>query len=224
MERGHEGTKTRRHEGKRRAFVPLIPLIPLILTVSGCITTPPEKANSHPVTDIDPKQATGDYWLDKPAVTQIDDADFYKLWNACREELHSRFFIIDREDYRDGMLTTLPLVSKQALELWRRDAVTVEAISESTLATIRRTVRFQLTKREDGSFTATPRVLVERWSSTERRLTAIYEVHSAYSGPRPIADVQTDRGVVGPADYWYATARDEDLERDLATAIKQRLR
>jgi hypothetical protein len=195
----------------------------LFLFATGCITTPPEKANGRPVTDIDPKQATPDYWLSKPAVVSIDNADFYKLWSACREELHSRFFIIDREDYRLGLLTTQPLVTKGAFEVWRRDAVTVPDIAQSSLGTMRRTVRFEVIKHEDGTYTAAPRVLVERYSSAERRLTAIYEVHSAYSGPRPAGDIQTDRGATTPSDYWYATGRDEALEKDLATAIAQRL-
>src|SRR5207245_5438405 len=82
----------------------------------------------------------------------------YRDWSSdvCSSDL-------DREDYREGLLTTLPLVSKQSFEIWRRDVVTVPAIAQSTLATFRRTVRFQFSKREDGGYIAAPR-------SEERRV------------------------------------------------------
>jgi hypothetical protein len=190
---------------------------------SGCIVAPANPAIKERVTNVDPKLATPDYWMDKPAVTRVSDADFYKLWNACRDEVFARFFIIDREEYRDGLLTTVPLITKQFFEVWRRDAVTVKDISDASVGTIRRTVRFQLTRKEDGTYVAEPKVLVERFSSAERRLTAIHEFHSAFSGPRPFGDVETDAGVRLPTDYWYALGRDEPLEKDLVAAIERRL-
>jgi len=220
----HEGTKAKSRSD--RVFVPFVPsclraFVPLLL-LSGCITTPPQKANSRPVTDVDPKLATPEYWLDRPAVASIANPDFYKLWGACRDEVHDRFFIVDREAFRDGVLTTMPLVSKQFFELWRTDAVTVPDIADSSLATIRRTVRFQVKKQPDGGFVAEPRVLVERYASAEHRLTAIVEYHSAFSGPRMFAFNEGDQPNL-PTDYWYTLGRDEALEKDLASAIERRL-
>lgn len=153
----------------------------LLTGAAGCLSG--ARSDAPPVTNIDPQQATPDFWLAKPAVADISDADFYRLWNACRAEAHDRFFLIDRENYREGLLTTQPLISKQAIEFWRRDVVTPSDIANSTLATYRRTVRFELTRQADGTFTAHPKVLVERFASAERRLTAIYEYHTAFSGP-----------------------------------------
>jgi len=194
----------------------------LILWGAGWGTSSPPAAHT-PVTQVDPILATPDYWLDKPAVVQVEAADFYQLWNICRSVAHDRFFQIDREDYREGLLTTQPLVSKQWWELWRRDVVTVHGIEESTLATIRRTIRFQLTEEPGGRFRVEPKVLVERFASAERRLTAITEYHAAFSGPRPFGSAETDQGLAYPLDYWYAIGRDNDLEKDLAAAIERRL-
>lgn len=232
MRARHQGTEARRHEGKGKgrsmSLFPFVPsclraIVPFLLCLPGCITTAPQQANSRPVTDIDPRRATPEYWLAQPAVAQVAGADFYKLWNACRAEVHDRFFVIDREAYRQGVLTTEPLVSKQFFEPWRRDAVTIPDIANSTLGTIRRSVRFQLSRRPDGGFIAEPRVLIERYSSAERRLTAMNEYHTAFSGPRPFGDAQTDEGIHLPSDYWYTLGRDAALEKDLVKAIGRRL-
>jgi hypothetical protein len=195
----------------------------LCLITSGCILSTPDPAIPR-VTNIDPKLATPDYWLSQPAVAHVDADDFYKLWRTCRSVAHDRFFIIDREEYREGLLTTRPLVSKQYWEVWRRDVVTVHGIEASTLATIRRTILFRITQQPDGTYTVEPKVLVERFTSSERRLTAITEYHTAFSGPRPFGTAENDEGLVLPTDYWYATGRDNALERDLAAAIQRQLR
>jgi hypothetical protein len=193
-----------------------------LLILSGCHASHPP--TTQKATAIDPIQATPGYWLSQPAVAKIPATDFYKLWYACRTEAHDRLFLIDREDFREGLLTTQPMVSKQFTELWRTDSVTIPGIAESTLATVRRTVRFQLTKDQNGGYIAVPKVLVERFVSSERRLTAIDEYHQAFTGPRPTDDVYVDPGSKLPTDYWYAIGRDTALERDLADAIRRRLR
>ena len=192
----------------------------------GC-GSDPRPATTRPVTAVDAKQATPDYWWTRPGVTAVRGPGFRPLWDACRAELHGRFFAVDREDYRDGLMTTEPMVSKQVFEPWRTDAVTYDDVIESSLATVRRTVRFEVSARPDGSFVAVPKVLVERYASAERRLTAITQYHQAFSGPRAFADQADESGDAtvkdAVADYWYALRRDADLERDLAASIARRL-
>ena len=195
----------------------------LLLATPGCILRNPDPATPR-VTNIDPKLATPDYWMDQPAVVHVDADDFDTLWKICRSVVHDRFFVIDREEFRLGLMTTRPLVSKQYWEVWRRDEVTIHDIEASTLATIRRTVHFQITRQPDGNFTVEPKVLVERYASAERRLTAITEYHTAFSSVRAYGSAENDQGIVLPTDYWYATGRDNALERDLAAAIQRRLR
>jgi hypothetical protein len=194
-----------------------------LLLLPGCITHPANPAATQPVTHVDPKQATAGYWLSRPTVARISGTDFYQMWDACKAEVHSRFFQVDRQDYREGTLSTLPMVSKQFFEVWRRDAVTPETVAASSLATIRRSVWFQFQRQPDGSYIAEPKVLIERYASTERRLTAIYEYHAAFSGNRVTGNMQTESGQPVPGSYWYSIGRDAALESNLAAAVQVRL-
>jgi hypothetical protein len=195
----------------------LLPLVP------SCTSTP-RQPTTRLATDIDQKQALPDYWLDRPAVASASDADFFKLWNACQTEVRLRLFLIERQDYRNGILTTQPLISQQFFEFWRHDVVNAEALASSSLSTLRRTVRVQVIRQPDGTFIAQPKVLVERYTDAERRLTAITEYHSAFTSPRPTEDTDVGAPAELPPEYWYVIGRDEALERDLAKSIQHRLR
>ena len=70
--------------------------------------------------------------------------------------------MLDRQDFRAGVITTKPLVSKQFWELWRNDVVTLSDMANSSLATHRRTLRFDIDRKDAGGYVATPRVVVER--------------------------------------------------------------
>ena len=73
-----------------------------------------------------------------------------------------------------------------------------------------------------------PKVLVERYASAERRLTAINQYITAFSGRRAYADTADQSGDAtaqdAVADYWYPLHRDGALERDLADSVRRRLR
>lgn len=203
----------------RWTFV-LLFYVPFLLLATGCAASHPAATS---VTPADPKLATPDYWWNQPAAVHVANADFYKLWNACKGELYVRLFIVDREQFRDGLLTSEPLVSKQFFEFWRTDAVNVHDVAESSLASIRRTVRFEVTKQSDGSYDLVPKVLVERYQSTERRLTAFIQFHDSFTAPRTVMDAPDESGAVFAADYWYPVRRDNDLEKDMAASIRRRL-
>ena len=195
-------------------------LVGLLALLAGCAIHP---APAPKATDIDPARATPYYWISRPAVAGASDADFFKLWNACLLEVRHREFLIDREDYREGLLTTLPMTTRQFWEVWRRDVGTLDGLADSSLASIRRTVRFEVTRQDDGTYVATPKVLVERYASLERRLTSITQYHTAFSSPRPTQESDTTTTPGLPTDYWYAVGRDEALEKDLAASIRARL-
>lgn len=189
----------------------------------GCITGPSNPSATQPATAIDPQQASWQYWLDKPATSHATASSFDPLFKACETEVRYRLFLIDRQDFRLGLLTTQPMVSKQFFEIWRSDAVTVPDISDSSLATVRRTVFFQLQHLPNGQFIAEPKVLVERFTSVEHHLTAINEYHSAFSGPRPTGTAEGDLSAAVPTEYWYPVGRDPALERSLAESIQNRV-
>jgi len=178
----------------------------------------------HSPIDNDKTHATPQYWLDQPAAATVQYYNFDQLWQATEEAARDRFFPIDRSDVRLGLLTTEPMVSKQVLELWRHDVGTAGGVAESSLATIRRTLRFEFVRHEDGTFEMTPKVLVERQAVAERRITSTVHWQGVDGNQPQIGTRETDQGVELPRTYWYAIGRDTQLEKDLAEHVRSKLR
>ena len=185
----------------------------ICVVLVGCAS--PSQRSTSPTTSPTMAQA--------PAENTITAGNFDRLWRACADDARDRQFVIDRQDYRNGVLTTEPLVSAQFFEPWRRDAITSDAVAESSLATIRRTIRFTFTRHDDGTFSAVPHVVVERYSSAERRITSAMHYRSAFRRTMATGTRETDRGVQLPARYWYRIGNDPALERDLAEAVRKRV-
>jgi hypothetical protein len=187
---------------------------------AGCASHPP----TPPPVDH-PETAEIDYWVKQPAVATIEADDFTPLWRACRNATVASSFTIDRADFRSGLMTTLPLVSKQFFELWRNDVATPYDLAESSLDTVRRTVRFEIRRRDDGRFEAVPKVIKERFSLAERRITSVARFAETFTTERVEGDRNRDRaGADLPDQYWSATGRDYALERHLAAAVRNELR
>ena len=195
----------------------------LLVCAGGCITGRQFPAATQPATTADVKTVHPEYWLEQPAVARVDARAFDPLWNTCRRVTEGIGFTIDRTDYRDGLLTTLPLTSKQFFEFWRGDVVTVHDLNQSSLGTMRRTVRWQIRHRADGSYEAEPKVIVERYVSVERRITNVAQYRDIFSIRLIDVDRQTEAGTPVPAAYWYAVGRDHALERNLAHRVDQAL-
>jgi hypothetical protein len=199
-------------------------VIALFVIVGGCAIHPAAPPATQPATAGDPKTTLPTYWFDQPAFTEVHGRDFDALWNACQQAAKAHGFVIDRTDYREGLLYTEPLVSKGFFEVWRNDVVDGHGLAQGTLATMRRTIRFAIRRQRDGSFVATPKVVVERYASIERRITSAAQYHDIFS--IRLLDVNREReqtGAVIPAEFWYAVARDHALERELARDISQRV-
>jgi hypothetical protein len=198
----------------------------LAALTAGCIVQREHPEAKVSATTIDPKVAKSSYWLDQPAIAQMTATNFDKLWNACRQALKDDGFTIDRTDYRDGVMTTLPLVSKQVYEIWRQDVITGHDLAQSTLGTMRRTVRIDIRRLDNGTYEASPKVLIERDSMIERRITSVDQYTLAFS--IRLIDVGHEVEETGEADvppeYWYSVGRDSALEKQLADAAKRRLR
>jgi hypothetical protein len=194
-------------------------LLPLLL-FAGCTHV----AQSPAITQTDQKLAQQPYWLAKPANASVTHDNFDELWNACIESARYRGFKPDRLDYREGLLTTQPLVSKQIFEPWRRDVVTIGDQIESTLATTRRIIHFEISKDADHQFRCVPKVLVEHYAAAERRITAIQRYREAYSIENAQGSKERDRGIDIPPEYWYTIGRDAAMEKQLAEAIQSRVK
>jgi hypothetical protein len=174
----------------------------LMLLTAGCLSQlPANPAATQPVTAVDPQLAEKEYWLAKPATAEVRGS-FEPLWEASEETAHEFFFKIDRRDQRSGLLTTEPMISKQWWEFWRKDVGTFKDTQEATLANIRRTIFFRFKKEPDGTYSVTPKVVVEKESKVD---------------PKYKQDIE------GPSTYWYALRRDEVVEKRIADAIRKHL-
>jgi hypothetical protein len=181
---------------------------------------------TQPATATPAEQAQPSYWLAQPALSTASSADFDKLWNACAETARGYLFQLDREDYRSGVITTRPMVSKQFFEPWRRDAGTTYDIARDSMQTIRRTLRFEISRNDDGSYTARPKVVVEQFSLVEQRITSVSQSRLIFTGvnPSPIQDTELDRTSPKQTQYWYAVGRDETMEKNVANEVSDRLK
>jgi hypothetical protein len=180
----------------------------LAIFLPGCGgSDKPEKIvapTTHPFsTDMDPKLATPTYWLTQPAASELTLSDFKKLWDTCEAVSYDYLFKISRRDFRSGILTTEPMLSKQWFELWRKDGPKVKDVQEASLGGIRRTIYFQFTQNPDGSYTVAPKVLVERESKLERKYRT----------------GESDEATT----YWYALRRDSEMEIRIVAALREKL-
>lgn len=187
-----------------------------MMLLGGCLSS--VKPTAQVATNIDPKTAEPSYWWGQEAYSKVYGNNFEALWNGAERAARNRFFDLDRQDYRDGVLTTVPLVSKQDWELWRRDVVDKNDLDLSSTSTIRRTIRFDIRKRDDGGYIAEPKVLVERLSLNGKRITAVVDYGSAFA-PQPTEPNTGPGDPVPPNMYWYAIGRDTALEKVLAEDI-----
>lgn len=201
--------------------------LPLLL--AGCIGEPQHPATTQPVTVLSNLATTQpSYWYDEPPTATITSADFQKLWNACEAVAKDRFFDIERTDYRSGILTTAPLVSAQWFEPWRRDTKGFYQTEESSIATIRRSIRFEFTRLPEGGWEVTPKVIVEREALAEQRITDLTRFRTIYTPQvqnRHTArgSAESDLGITLPERYWFPLRRDPLYEQSIAQAVQKRL-
>jgi hypothetical protein len=207
-----------------RALLTVHVVLVVLLFAPGCHSSGDPQAGLK-ATHADPETARFSYWANQPGVASVEADDFDRLWRACRRVTSGANYTIDRVDFRTGRLTTLPLVSKQAFEFWRNDLASAADVSESTLSTVRRTVQWDVAKQDDGTFRATPKVVVERYVMEERRLTSAMQYQEVFSDEHRVEGSELrDEGILGPEVYWYATGRDHNMEQRLAGTVERLLR
>ena len=203
----------------------------VFLLITSCIGKPQNPAATRPATDIDLATTQPSYWLDQPAAdrAQVQSGDFDALWESSKSVARSYLFSIDREDFRAGLITTEPMVSKQIFEPWRPDTGKLGDAMMNTVASMRRTLRFEVERDEQtGAFTVTPKVLVERLAILERRITSVLQYRGAFAGPAAPARFSVARDdtplVDLPARYWYPVGRDSKMEQQVAARLRDRLK
>ena len=191
---------------------------------AGCLL-PGCAAPNVPPPYADPRTAEPSYWLNQPAAARVVAGDFESLWGACRRAALGASFTMDRVDLRGGLMTTLPQISKQFFEVWRNDVGTAADVLESSLHSVRRTLRFEVRRLDDGRYEAVPKVLVEHFSFAERRVTSVSRFAEIFTVEQVEGSRARDKlGGDLPDAYWYATRRDTALEKRLADSVRRDLR
>lgn len=203
----------------------LITCFAAISLLAGCAGNSQNLPTTRPaLLSIPAERASADYWLAQPAVASVSSPDYDRLWKACAQTLRNDQFEIQEEDYREGVLTTWPMISMQFFEVWRSDAGTFGDVMLNSLQTIRRSVRFELSRNPDGTYVARPKVLIEQSSHPERRLSSVSQFTGAFIGTAETPTRVTDEGVTVPTRYWYVLRRDKAMEKELADSVRSKLR
>lgn len=175
-------------------------------------------------TDIDPARADPDFWLNQKPALSVGDPSFDVLWHAAEHVSQDYLFDIDRRDRRLGLLTTVPTVSAQWFEPWRRELQSTSDVVDSSTATLRRTIFWQFRPVSNG-YAVTPKVLIERMVLTEERVSGL--LSRAYLRRLPDNDTygsrELDDNVKLPDTYWYPVGRDFAFEQRLQSKMLAKL-
>ena len=205
---GHPATLSQR----RPVLTCWLPAIVLACAVAGC---------TRPIVR-----------MDNPL--PIDSREYSRIFAATVVELRHQGFIINRHDYRFGVITTRPQPSPTLMEPWQRQNTTAYQGLESTLNSQRRTVTVTLepaeivtgkaaaaTETTEGqAYRLRVEVLIERQQHPALQATGS---PSARTLVRPLTAVPRelqDRGITGP--YWEPLKRDPYMEQQLIARIVHR--
>ena len=199
---------------------------------AGCVADGKSRPMGERVTTIDKEKSEPAFYLSKPTVASVQATDFDALWASIHRVTWNAGYKPDRQDFRLGLYTTKPLVSQQLFEFWRSDVGGFNGLVQSSLGTLRRTVRWDVTRDEEGAFHASPKVLIERYTVIEHRISSEAQYTEIFALTREEtrnqrlqaldpAAVLTDPI---PTAYWYAIGRDEGMEKKLAEKVSDRLK
>lgn len=214
---------SRRAMTPRRSWHGLLVTIALAAPlIGGCSSYVPAPAPVGRATDVDPAEAAPEYWWDKPAQTKLPVADFDRAFAACEATLRSYLFQVDRTDARAGVITSMPMTASQWFEPWRKDNVTSGGVARASVGTFRRTVRFDIRRTPEGKYSVEPKVVVERQTVVGRRLGGVLGSQTFKPLDQGALTSDIDAGPP-PTTYWYAIARDYELEAELADTIVKKM-
>ena len=156
----------------------------------------------------------------QPAPRTAAEEDFEAVWQASRQTLRSYHFELDRQDRRDGILTTGPMTGMHFFEFWRQDAARPADFAESTFQTVYRTARVtvQPVKGRPGTYHAQVEVFLRRSDRGPANVTSTSDAYSLVNprrGPRRRGGQPGEPG----ADQIVELGNDRGLEAKLTAAI-----
>lgn len=142
----------------------------------------------------------------------------YAAWERAVDTLHDFHFPISRENRMDGVIETDYRVGSNVLEAWHADSVGLSNRMESTLQSIRRKVKLDLTPVEGGYL-----VGVEAYKEHED-LKGIAESSTGASTFRKNSPLERNLTVVvgqSSPSGWYPLGRDANLEQAILGRLQR---
>lgn len=203
-----------------RRHLPILIAVLVASALAGCSHATRQPASQ---TALSAEAARPPDWFEQPGIVEVRSGDYERLFEHTQQVLRQRRFAIDRRDYRNGVITTLPLVSKQVWEFWRSDVVDTGGLTASSLATHRRSVRWEIRPDHRSGFVATPKVVIERFTAPAHRITSVTRYQSTLSQAETHTALTPQNLRTLGEGHWYAIGRDADLERALADDLTHRL-
>ncbi len=157
----------------------------------------------------------------------VTTASYDQTFEASIDVLRDMGFIVDRKDYRFGVVTTRPDVSPTVVEVWHPDNTTNAQALDSTFAHLRRRVTLQLEPVGQSNLIDTPsayqlraEVLLERRQEPLRYLTGSTRGQSIVGQLHSVPGEYRREGIGG--SYWEPVTRDTALEQRLIRAVQIR--
>ncbi|MCK5113690.1 MAG: hypothetical protein KAR11_02890 [Phycisphaerae bacterium] len=178
-----------------------------------------------------------------PGPETAAERNFEAVWLSSRNVLKHSGFPLDRQDPRDGIISTRAIPSSQIFEFWQNDAATVFHHEENIVQTIYRAVKVTIRRVKDSDkFEFSVEVLMARSDRAPAMLTSSsqYKNLTGTQFPQTInfADLQyddaspTDDKPINRRDPWSGVSmraqlvplgQDTDLEHRLAQEIQKRV-
>ncbi|MBN1344717.1 MAG: hypothetical protein JXQ73_18640 [Phycisphaerae bacterium] len=164
-----------------------------LVLLTGCVDPP---------SDYGPVQAD---------VVVSDGTDFDYLWESTLRTLRRVNLTPDRQDSREGIITTKPITSQQWFEFWRHDSLGPYQWVESSMHTTQRHAIVRIQRQpEPGHYRVSVEVEVFRYSAPERQVSTPSGALLMYSEKLP-----TEQGErLQPMEdvHWVRLGRDPQLE------------
>lgn len=151
----------------------------------------------------------------------ITEGGLDSLWDAIGDALRSYSFRLDRQDRVNGVITTFPETTAQAVEFARPQPTTAYYWWEANLQTIQRKVTVQVTPSElAGEYNVDVQVERFRYSLEERQIDNPAAALRLFSSDTPTASGQMAK--VSESSQWVPLGRDEGMEKSIIVAIQKR--
>jgi len=168
---------------------------------TGCLGPKQESYVTHRPIDVQP---------------QSDQAE--RLWDATGDVLRRFDFQLDRTDWREGVITTLPETSRTFFEFWRKDVQTDEDLWESIINPIRRWVEVRFHPDDHGEWhSLSVCVHKQRLTSLDRQFNSTGAAYQFFGTKLPATTGEAR--VTGERDHWLDIGNDDALAAVLLERI-----